>query len=179
MVSFTAKLKLTPNSICMKRNMALLTLLSLGLYVFSQDLQLPEPVKASFEGKYAKARHLEWYMDDEKYILEFEIASNSYTAIYEKDGKWLETGLVISDFDIPVPVTNSMKQKCPASNISYTEKVERSNGEIFYRIHCFNKESDYLLSIAPEGKIVGFEQLETNKIIDDELIEEEDGLPQE
>jgi len=129
----------------------------------AQESVLPGPVKQAFEKKYPGARHLDWYVENENYILEFEIGMDSYASCYDKTGTWIETGVVVADSDIPQAVTAAINEKCPRHTISYAENMDNSKGEKFFRVHCFSEDSDFLFNVTANGKMLSFEKKDSYK----------------
>lgn len=133
------------------------------MVTLAQESELPGPVKTAFEKKYPGARHLDWYAENENYILEFEVGMDSYAASYDKSGSWIETGVVVADGDIPQAVTAAIKQKCPQHTISYAESMDTAKGEKFFRVHCFTEDADILFNVTANGNMISFLKKESYK----------------
>ncbi len=121
---------------------------------YSQDEEIPEKVDNAFKLKYPKAKNVYWYSEDNNYKIEFDVLVNTYTAIYSKDGTWVETAKVISDTDVPGKVISAINKKYPECEISYAEYVENGKGEKYYRINSYTEEADYIINVTGEGTIL-------------------------
>ncbi len=145
----------------MWKSMFLLSFLLAIVPLHGQEKQLPVEIRNSFEKKFPTARNLDWYFENNSYLLEFEMSSDAYAVSYDSTGKWIETGIVISDMDIPEVVKSAINQKCPKHVISYSEKMENAKGEKFFRVHCYNENADFTFNVNSSGKVLGFEKKET------------------
>ncbi len=125
---------------------------------FAQEEPLPNEISDSFYAKYPKARYVSWYNDGDNYKIDFEISSDSFTAIYTNDGSWTETGKIISDLEIPDAVLSSIDKEFPDNEISYGEFIENNTGEKFYRISVYSDDNYYTIGLTPDGKIIHVEQ---------------------
>lgn len=150
-----------------KLRISIFLILAGTVYLAAQVSTLPVEIRTPFQNKFPNARSVDWYMENDNYILEFDLASNSYAVSYTSEGKWIETGIVISDMEIPDAVKSAINQKCPKNIISYTEKMENAAAQNFFRVHCYNSEADFVFNINPDGKLLNFSQTE-KFVIDDE-----------
>ncbi len=117
----------------MKKILCIIIAMCLNTLAFTQDDKLPSKIDDIFKAKYPKAKNVNWISDSDNYKIEFELSSNSYTAIYSIIGIWIETSKSISNSEIPVKVSSIINKKYPDSEISYAEFVENAKGEKFYR----------------------------------------------
>lgn len=125
---------------------------------YTQEDELPAKVNNAFKLKYPKAKSVYWYFEDSIYKIEFEISSDTYTAIFSESGQWVETAKVISDFDVPATVIAAINKKFPGSEISYAEYVENGKGEKYYRINSYTEDADYIINVTGEGTILNAEK---------------------
>ncbi len=140
----------------MKR-LILVCALLLSIIAIAQNDELPSKVSDVFGKQYPNARSINWYAENDNYKIEFDMGSDSYTALYSAAGTWIETGKVISDAEIPPAVVNAFNKKYAGSEISFAELVETVNKETFYRINAYSDDEYYIITAKQSGEIVKVE----------------------
>jgi hypothetical protein len=126
--------------------------------VFAQDDELPSKVNEAFKTKYPKAKSVYGFADNNNYKIEFEIAHDTYTAIYSENGNWIETSKVISDDEVPAKAVSALNKKYQGIEISYAELVESAKDGKFYRVNCYTDEADYIINVTTEGTVLNTEK---------------------
>ena len=144
------------------------TLLILPLLVLfcipahTQYDNMPEVLDQAFYEKYPDAESAYWYLDDDYYRIEFELALDSYSALFTQQGKWYETAKVISDSEVPAKVLSAVSVKCPDCELSYCEWVEKENNESFYRMNSYTDNAYFVMDINREGALISSQKQAIN-----------------
>ncbi len=125
-----------------------------GLATIAQDLPVPEAVDQAFKVKFSNAKSIYWTQNSEQFIVEFEMGPEAYSAVFDKDGNWVETSRIIPDSEIPAAVINSVKKAYQGIIICYGEIVENAKRDKHYRIHGQLDNTEYKLDLTPEGKVL-------------------------
>ncbi len=81
------------------------------LMLNAQTDDLPQKVKDAFYGKYPKARDIIWKIGNNNYEIEFYQAGDMFTSIFDKEGNWIETGVVIADGELPLNLQQELNKK--------------------------------------------------------------------
>jgi hypothetical protein len=136
----------------MKRIIISLLMISV-LMLNAQTDNLPQKVNDAFYGKYPKARDLIWKIDNNIYEIEFYQSGDMFTALFDKDGNWIETGVVIADGELPVNFKQELNKKYADAEIIYSEKVVTSNNISFFRVFIETPDTSLIIKSSPDGKI--------------------------
>jgi len=110
----------------------LMTLLALPLA--GQDDELPTAVESTYKSMYPKGTDMDWKQENDLFYLSFYQNSSMYESVYDKNGIWIETSLVIDDAEVPAPFQDYVKKQYPGGDVSYSEKVTTSDKQVYYRI---------------------------------------------
>jgi hypothetical protein len=116
----------------MKKILLIILLCAAGIS-FAQ-VKVPDKVKSAFEGKFPNATAVKWEADDEEYSADFTSDSINYYATFIKDGKWVETGLMIAYESLPDAVKKAVKDKFKDSEIKCCYSIEDFKGVIYYEV---------------------------------------------
>jgi len=119
----------------------------------AQTDDLPQKVNDAFYSKYPKARDVIWKTDSKIYEIEFYQSGDMFTALFDKDGNWIETGVVITDEELPVNFQQELNKKYPDAEIVYSEKVVTSNNISFFRVFIETQDTSLIIKSSPDGKI--------------------------
>jgi predicted small lipoprotein YifL len=140
-----------------------------------QKTDVPAKVKNAFEQKVSNAKDVEWEYDSEDKVweVEYEIGKDEFTSAFDENGKWVETEKEIKFSELPEPVKATLKADYSDYEVEEVEFVETPDGK-FYEVEVElekdDKEVEYELLIAPDGKVVKKEQEK-----DDEEGDKDDG----
>ena len=125
-------------------------LLFVSIHSFAQETELPEIIESAFTTKYPNANLDDWKSENGTYFLNFYLKSEFYTSIFDKDGKWIETAEIISDFDLPLSLREYLKKNYPSEIITYCEKVEKSKAKPVFRVNIAG-DSELTLQSNEDG----------------------------
>ena len=117
----------------------LIILLCAASVSFAQ-VKVPDKVKSAFEGKFPNATSVKWEVDEDEFTAGFTSDSINYYTTFNEDGKWVETGVMISYDNLPDPVKKGVKDKFKDNEIKCCYKVEDFKGTVYYEVDV-KKES--------------------------------------
>ncbi|MCX6296944.1 MAG: PepSY-like domain-containing protein [Bacteroidetes bacterium] len=116
---------------------------------------LPAAVNTSFKAKFSIAEKTTWEMDYDNYKANFTVGKSEFSAIFDKDGKWLETDTYMKSTELPKAVRETLAKKygeLSAYKIDDSEKVETEKST-FYRLEIIKGEVTYEIEINEKGNI--------------------------
>ena len=136
----------------MKRIISSLLIFSVLMLNAKTD-DLPQSVYNALYNKYPKARDVIWKTDNNIYEIEFYQSGDMFTALFDNEGNWIETGVVIADSDIPANLQQELNKKYPDATIIYSEKVNTSTNTNFFRVFIETADTSLIIKSSPDGKI--------------------------
>lgn len=101
---------------------------------YTQEGNLPLEVKSAFDAKYQVAKIEDSRVENELYYLDFTLKGGSYTAVFDRQGAWLECAETISELDIPGAMMLNIRTNFPSWKICICEKVETSEKKQYLRV---------------------------------------------
>jgi len=101
---------------------------------YTQEGDLPLEVKSAFDTKYQAVKIEDWRVENEQYYIDFTSKGGSYTALFDRQGAWLESAETISELDIPATMMLTIRTNFPSGNICICEKVETSEKQQYLRV---------------------------------------------
>src|ERR1043165_8989846 len=131
---------------------ALLAVSAVSAQKISPDI-VPAPVTEAFKAKFSIAEKTTWEIDYDKYVADFTVGKNDFSAKFDKDGKWLETDTYIKASDLPKNIHKEVSQKygeLSAYKIEAAQKVEKEK-ETNYVLEVKKGEETYMLEFAENG----------------------------
>lgn len=135
------------------KNISIILILFFALYVNAQTDILPQNINDAFLKKYPKARDVNWTKDSIFYSIEFYQFGDLYTSLFDEEGNWIETGVVIADNELPVKIKQELTAKYPGSIIIYSERVEKIKGDKYYRVNVETNSESLIVSFDAQGNI--------------------------
>ena len=120
------------------------------------DDNVPQPVGAAFKAKFSIAEKTTWQLEYDNYQADFTVGKSDFSALFDKDGKWLETITYIKPSDLPKAVKETLAKKygevLSAYKIDEVEKVETEKTTM-YSMEIIKGEETFELEISAEGHI--------------------------
>lgn len=110
--------------------------------VVANGIDVPKKIATTFKAKYPTVEEVNWTMSDNIYTAEFMIDENDAISNFEKDGKWIETIIAISEEDLPDAVIAYLEENYGDSEIDFASKIEQPSGTIFSIEKEITKEED-------------------------------------
>ncbi len=123
------------------------------LILNAQTDDLPQKVKDALYSKYPKARDVIWKNNNNNYEIEFYQAGDMFTSLFDKEGNWIETGVVIADGELPFNLQQDLNKKYADAAIIFSEKVNTSASTTFYRVYIETVDTSLIIKSGPDGKI--------------------------
>ena len=84
--------------------MVLFLLPTLAVYAQSDDI--PKSVLTNFNNKYPNAEELDWYTDEDDYMVSFVDDTYNAEATFKANGEWRQTVTTIDELDLPKAAGN-------------------------------------------------------------------------
>lgn len=125
---------------------------------------VPDNVIAAFEKKFPGAKSLQWSVEDGKtWEAEFKIKCKKMSAIFDGDGKWMETETEMKARNLPENVLNVVKSEFPGYRIDeacMVESTEMKGYEIGIEKEEAGQETELEILVSEDGKILKKDQIE-------------------
>ncbi|MBN2349870.1 MAG: PepSY-like domain-containing protein [Bacteroidales bacterium] len=134
--------------------------LSMSFFVYSQDEILPDNIESAFMEKYPDTRIDNWKYENAIYYLEYYKRGSMYTAAFNDNGQWIETSETISDFDIPVLLSEYLKKNYPSGKILFTESIVNTSPVRYVRVNLNNENKLIVIKLDSNGKNIVVEKTE-------------------
>jgi len=126
-----------------------------ALLLNAQTDVLPQKINDPFFKKYPKASDITWVKDSSIYSIEFYQYGDMFTSLFDEEGNWLETGVVIPDDQLPVNFKQALNDKYPRAILIYCEKVETIEGSTYFRANIETNEASLIIKSDAQGNISG------------------------
>ncbi len=126
---------------------------------------VPASVNASFKTRFSIAKKTSWELDYDKYEADFKVGKSSFSAMFDKDGKWLETTSYIKPSELPKVIREAVSKKygeLSAYKIQEAEKKENEK-EVIYELDVKKGGYVYELELNEAGEVMKDEQKDTTK----------------
>ncbi len=136
-------------------------LLAFSMIAGGQDTQIPDRINAAFTAKYPGLKVDDCSVYDNLYSFEFYKHGSMFTAVFDKDGAWLETAEIISDMSLPASLQAYIKKNYPSGCIGYSEDVEDHSSVHYYRVTVTDGQKSVIIKCDTEGKKITAESVGT------------------
>ena len=117
---------------------------------------VPSSVTTAFKAKFSIAEKTTWELEYDNYQADFSVGKVDFSALFDKDGKWLETVTYIKPSDLPKAVKETLGKKygevLSAYKLDDVEKVETEK-TTKYTMDVIKGEETFELEIDSEGRI--------------------------
>lgn len=134
------------------KNKFIYALLGICFMSYAQEDLLPTKVEEAFQLKYPGISLDYWVKKNDLYFIEHDQRKSTFTAVFDRNGTWIETAEIISDFDIPQALSEFIEGQFPFGEVSYCEKVENTQTPEFYRVNLFDDGEYIIITADKEGK---------------------------
>lgn len=118
----------------MKKLIVAVLMLS-GITCFARNINIskvPEPVKYTFYKNFPEVKEAKWEMEHGKYEANFEKDGQNQSALFDENGKWLETETHLDPRLLPAKVVMYVKNNYDGHKIKEAAKLTMPNGETMY-----------------------------------------------
>jgi hypothetical protein len=109
---------------------------------FSQkikDADVPDAVKTSFS-KYFPGLAATWEKEKGNYEAGFKKNNKSMSAVFQPDGKWVETETAIKESELPAAVLSYVKTNYKGKPIKESAKITAADGTFTYEAEVEGKD---------------------------------------
>jgi predicted transcriptional regulator len=138
----------------MKNYAFLLVTFSLFSFAACSQKNPPDNVKNVFSQKFADAKSVKWGSEKaNEWEAEFKMNGKEMSACFDDAGKWLETEAEVSVKELPVAVTNTLRNEFSnykTIEISNIESPEMKGFEFALK----NKETEITVIIGADGIVL-------------------------
>jgi hypothetical protein len=143
----------------------LLLFLCTGSFCFAGDVEVPKVVKEKFEKQYSDAKNASWFkLHDDEYEVEFTRDGKNYEASYKANGEWRETGMILSDKEIPVAIRTSFGTLFPDAEMLQVTLIENGVRGSVYEVEYKDEGKTHEVYLKPDGdKVPDFSEDEEEK----------------
>lgn len=109
----------------------------------------------SFDSKFPNAKHVLWeQVDGTKWQVHFSVKKNKYSALFNFQGKWMETVSIVTLDKTPEPIKHKFQEKFNIKGIIQIHHVQSPNKSLYeMKWHNGLYVTKVLYDIT--GKIVG------------------------
>jgi uncharacterized membrane protein YkoI len=141
-----------------------IVILWMGLYPLATEAQeieaakVPAVVLAEFQKMYPDAAKTKWEMDDANYEASFKMDKKCWSAVFDKDGKFVESDVEIKVSELPQLVVQSIEKEFPGAKIEEPEKTTLSDGKTVYEFELEKDKKEFEVQISANGKIISKEE---------------------
>lgn len=135
----------------MKNLLALLLASLLIAPAFAQKSTAPDVVKAEFSKNYPNAQKVKWGKEEGNFEVGFRLGSDEMSALYDRNGKQLETERAIAANQLPAAVQAYMKKE--GKTIREAAEITNASGARFYEAEARGKDFYFNAEGQPVGKI--------------------------
>ena len=140
----------------MKKTMFTLCAVMIGFYASAQKLteaQVPAAVVKTFKAKYPAVQHATWEKEDMAYEANFEMNKAETSAIFDANGKFMETESEIAKSALPKAVADAVAKNYAGYKIEETAKIE-AKGLVTYEVEVEKGEKSMDLIYDEKGKLL-------------------------
>ena len=127
----------------MKKLLIFIVVLTIGGFANGQKLdasKVPAVVKTSFAKQYTGITDVKWEMEDGAYEAGFRKDGKSMSAIFDPNGTFKESEVVIKITELPAGVLDYMKQHYKGITVKEAAKITKANGEVNYEAEIKGKD---------------------------------------
>lgn len=143
----------------MKKLIILLSFCFLAPAMRSQSLALenvPLAVVTTFKSMFSIAEKIKWELDYEDYVAGFTVGKSDFSAIFDKEGKWLITESYMKPSDLPKAIKDVLIKEfgeLSAYKVEAAKKVESAT-KIHYEMDIIKGEIMYEMIFSEKGEII-------------------------
>lgn len=130
--------------------------------VFSQKTT-PENVRKEFAKKYPSAQAVKWDSEEaNEWEAEFKINGTEMSASFDDKGSWLETESEISEKELPVAVTNTLKKDFSGFKTGEISTIENPKMKGF-ELALKKGETSFEVVFDNSGKVIKNTEIKKEK----------------
>lgn len=122
----------------------LFTIVSLGLGLSLANAQtvkeaeVPTPVKDALKKQYPAAKVEKWEKEGTNYEAEFHINKIETCAVYDSNGKFIESEIEIKESELPKGVADYIAKNLPGKKVKESAKITDAAGKVSFEAEIDN-----------------------------------------
>ncbi len=142
----------------MKKIVLMLTaMLLLSGYGYCQKIaadKVPADVKTAFQKKFPTAAKVSYEMEKVDYEISFTLSGTECSAVFDKDGKWIETETDVKDADLPAKVKATLDKDFAGYKRTESVKLELPWRTDIYEFEVSKDNSKFEVQIDLDGTVL-------------------------
>lgn len=107
---------------------------------FAQKVQIPENVLQSFKTNFPNTHHIKWDKENNNYEAEFKSNKTEQSAVFDCNGKLIETEVEIAVSKLPESALAYMQTNYKSEKVKEAAKITDSKGIITYEAEIKGKD---------------------------------------
>lgn len=107
---------------------------------FAQKVQIPENVLQSFKTNFPNTHHIKWDKENNNYEAEFKSNKTEQSAVFNSNGKLIETEVEIAVSKLPESALAYMQTNYKSEKVKEAAKITDSKGIITYEAEIKGKD---------------------------------------
>jgi len=127
----------------MKHTIFSLLFCSIAYFGIAQKIEsskVPADVKTSFAKQYPNVKNAGWEMENGQYEASFKDKSASHSAVFAKDGTFIESEIDIKTDELPPASLDYMKAHYKSSPIKEAAKITKADGTMNFEAAIKGKD---------------------------------------
>ena len=142
----------------MKKIVLMLTaMLLLSGYGYSQKIaadKVPADVKTAFQKKFPTAAKVTYEMEKVDYEINFTLSGTECSAVFDKDGKWIETETDVKDSELPAKVKATLDKEFAGYKHNESVKLEIPWRAFIYEFEVSKGDTKLEVQIDQDGTVL-------------------------
>lgn len=130
------------------------------------DDNVPSSVKEAFKNRFSIAEKVKWELEYDNYEADFTVGKSDFTAVFDKEGKWLLTQTYLKSTDIPKKVKETLTKEFGESSsykLEDVNKQEAADNTVKYEMDVEKGTRHYLVLISESGELQKKDEQTGNK----------------
>jgi hypothetical protein len=123
---------------------AILTTSSFGQKT-SKD-NIPQAVKDSFKNSFPTVQNEKWEKENQNFEAEFDLNKQEISALFDPEGKLIETEVEIAIVDLPAQIVNYVSKNLSGKKIKEASKITDASGKVSFEAEVDGK--DYIFDAS-------------------------------
>ncbi len=117
---------------------------------------VPAPVLETFKAKFSIAEKTTWELDYDNYEADFVVGKSNFSAVFDKDGKWLGTETYLKLSETPKVIREALSKKygeLSGYKVLEVVKMEKEKSTV-YELEVLKGETNYELVYDEAGTLL-------------------------
>lgn len=128
------------------------------------EKNLPQQMVSSFNAKFTSASKVKWFSEnDSVYEASFVFNGREHSALFTKEGQWLETETPVITAELPLTVVQTLNNGFYNYRIKSCKQMETPSQGIFYEVLVKNDMGALEVRLNADGLILGKKEASKEK----------------